>query len=306
MSKGGLHRHLADTTSHSLTMLVGRQRPSLAKILVSIWLGLLVDTVAFAQIPGLPYGSDVEVDPKRQQQHDLQRQLSMPNTPVLLSPADNLALQLPTNTSAAPTFQWKSGGGTATRYILCIFEAAKNCSAPGSAVYSIPGTIQEFTPVPGLSPEKFQGKSLKWTVAACKNIIARQPPSSEQCRISKPRMIRWTLPPPAQIVASPITLSNEPAYQFGWTPVFGADAGYLLCLTFGNVSQCPKYEGPLYIMPFTKGTTSIAIILRMNELPLSQLRGQSIRWTVATCQWTTRPNFDCVYHPTGGSVTIPR
>jgi hypothetical protein len=224
-----------------------------------------------------------------------------PVPPVLIEPADGVAITAPEGGAAAVQFKWQPGSptGPVTSYRVCVFEATKSCQDPGSESYSVGAQAVILSPPSGLPIAKFLGKSLKWSVEACVThtmgttvpqvsrpgdpLPSQGAPVSIQCSSSPARTLFWILPPPqlAGLGRSGGTDPAVPHYAFYWTPVTGARA-YLFCIYDGQMSNCtsrttlPTYNpNPLIV---DVGGPEYRVTY---DLP--QFRGRQVQWTVAAC-----------------------
>lgn len=267
---------------------------SLKQLLTSatiIFLAVLLAGQAHAQLsPGQLPGGSVQINPQAQQQQDLKRQLDArpPGIPALLYPTDGDILKIPVNQPARVLFKWQTGlGAPVTRYKLCLYEAAQTCEGAGREVYTISGTAQQFDSFQGLPKSKFMGKSLKWSVAACRDVLilaspgTPQPTTKEICTTSTTQRLYWPLAAPGMVGVRQEKSSEPgvPTYTFTWTSIPNARV-YLFCLFEGQVSSCidqttlPNHN-PLIV---DKGGPSITI-----NYDLPQFRGKTVAWTAAAC-----------------------
>lgn len=240
--------------------------------------------------PGIQQSGPVQLDPKAQQRQDLQRQLDRrpPGIPTLIAPTEKAILQIPDNQPARVLFRWQAGpGAPIDRYKLCLFEATKTCELAGREIYTISGTAQQFDSFQGLPKAKFMGRSLKWSVAACRDVLmlaspeTPQPFTKEICVSSSAQMLYWPLPPPrpGAYGRGEDAQPGVPTYHFNWSTVPAAKA-YLFCLFDGRINQCIDRttlpdSNPLIV---DKGGTSYTI-----NYDLTQFRKKTVRWTVAAC-----------------------
>lgn len=262
-------------------------------IFVAQFVSILVVTQAHAQLsPGIQQSGPVQLDPKAQQRQDLRRQLDRrpPGTPTLIAPTEEAILQIQDNQPARVLFRWQTGpGAPADRYKLCLFEAVRTCEQPGSEIYTIPLNAQQFDAVQGLPRGKFLGKSLRWSVAACRDVLVlasppsgtMQPPIKEICTVSAPRLLYWPLAPPKPDGFS-ITGESAPGvpiYDFFWEGSVRARA-YLFCLFEGLINSCTNRttlpdSNPLVIDKAGPRHTITH--------DLTQFRGRTVQWTAAAC-----------------------
>jgi hypothetical protein len=257
------------------------------------FVSIFVATQAHAQLsPGIQQSGPVQVAPKAQQQQDLKRRLDPrpPGEPVLesVSPADGDILRIPIDQPARVLFRWQTGpGAPVDRHKVCLFEAAKTCEQPGRELYTTSGAAQQFDSFQGLPKTRFMGKSMKWSVAACRDVLilaspgTPQPTTKEICTTSKARQLYWPLSAPrmAGVTQGQSNEPGVPTYTFTWTSIPNARA-YLFCLFEGSINSCidrttlPN-NNPLIV---DKGGPSITI-----DYDLPQFRGKTVRWTVAAC-----------------------
>lgn len=254
---------------------------------------LLTASNLSAQFSELPPGLYFQLDPRTQDLKQLQSGIKPLQAPILSAPMEGEAINAPNNMPAVLTFRWTlpATSGLAESYRVCVFEATKTCEQPGSELYTVAGSVLEFTPAPGLPAAKFLGKTLKWSVSACRLAPVQQQPAAPgiapmtklplQCGPSGTRTLLWPLPSPtrAGISRSPGSEPAVPQYTFYWTAVAGAKA-YLFCLYAGSPDECGirttlQNSDPLIV---DKGGTEYVI-----DYDLPQFRGKTVRWRVAAC-----------------------
>jgi hypothetical protein len=198
-----------------------------------------------------------------------------PYAPILVSPADGVTVY---GAGPSPTFKWQPVQ-EATAYRLCVaelgpqpFQAQQACGGSGTQVYE-DITATSFAP-PGGLPERFQGKTVGWQVAACNNLGCTYQPS--------PRRLTWSAVPQAPI----LDLPEEGTTLFAFPKLFVVKPGagavfYKLCISRPGVA-CGAGDS-VVIENIEPGSPSGNFYYDLEVDRVRGFAGQTLSWTAAAC-----------------------
>jgi hypothetical protein len=215
-----------------------------------------------------------------------------PHDPVLVSPADGVTFY---GTSPSLTFKWQPVQG-ATSYRLCFsepgpqpFQAQHACGASGTQVYE-DITSTSFAP-PGGLPQRFQGKTVGWQVAACNNLGCTYQVA--------PRRLTWSGVPQAPI----LDLPNEGATLSAFPRLFVVRPGagavfYKLCISRPGVA-CGAGDS-VVIENIEPGSPSGNFYYDLGVDQVRGFAGHTVHWTAAACN-----ALGCTWQQAARRITIP-
>jgi hypothetical protein len=228
--------------------------------------------------------SGQELDPRFERTLERERRLNPPPAPIPLSPDDGALIRPPNRENGSVTFRWRSGDpirGT-DRYRICVFKKGQSCDDPKSVAYTIPGDRHELTPNPGLPADRFRGRTLEWTVSACRDSLRATGDSGsvERCATSEPRTLYWELPPPVLRSGRKDGLTDTPGvprYVFEWEAV--ERAGVYAIALYRRLPDEIGFQREIFTGPWIKHVSGTSVTIG-DDLPF---RGEDVHWTVAAC-----------------------
>ena len=215
-----------------------------------------------------------------------------PYAPLLVSPADEVTMY---GLNPSATFKWQPVQ-EATTYRLCLaelgpqpFQPQQACGGPGSQVYK-DITSTSFAP-PGGLPERFQGKTFGWQVAACNSL---------GCTYQEaPRRLTWSAVSQAPI----LDLPQQGAVLSEFPRLFvvrrgGGAAYYKLCFSPPGVA-CGA-ENSVIIDNIEPGSPSGNAYYDVTAEHVRRFAGQTVTWTAAACN-----ALGCTWQQAARRITIP-
>lgn len=214
-----------------------------------------------------------------------------PHAPVLVSPNDEATVY---GTGPSPTFKWQPVQ-EATSYRLCVaepgpqpFQAQQACGGSGTQVYK-DITATSFVP-PGGLPERFQGKTVGWQVAACNELGCTYQPA--------PRRLTWSAVPQVPF----LDLPEQKATLFAFPRLFvvrpGAGAvSYKLCISRPGVA-CGAGDS-VVIENIEPGSPSGNFYYDLGVDQVRRFAGQTVNWTAAACN-----AIGCTWQQVSRRITI--
>ncbi len=221
-----------------------------------------------------------------------------PNPPDLLNPEDGVTFQASsTSTSAFTQFRWKrAAGGVAPQFYRLFLEDADNPAGFKTGIVEISHADPTVYTTQPISPYLFD-KRVRWSVSACtRGGVSVTGTALTFCSRPSSRIFTWGIARPRPpILAQPVAgvATTPDNVVFTWQEIRNASS-YLLCVSKPGIA-CPDSAVENANTIVTKRVGNQATSGQITDL--SRFVGQTVNWTVASCDSDNRCTYQPAVHP---------
>lgn len=239
---------------------------------------------------------------------DLEEKLYVgpPDAPILISPHDGAIRNPGLNNPDFLTFYWGINwklSGNPHSYLFHLCRREPNGEVCDSDV-SLPSLPRNYSPPGGLPAMVYQGRTMTWSVSGCRRVTFK---AKDACARSEERTFSWPLPAPAWIDPFPVITksSGKDIIATLWTNVYGADAGYLICIGT-SVANCPSVAtGHLESGdPYVFFENSVGREIEVERLPAG-FHGKKVKIKLAACTRADSSTPKCTYQAGWIELSLP-